>query len=111
MGTLLDRDEISQSATAVWEFLRHLGFRTDNRIVTKCKISVDHPHAFEWEIEVEQNGVAANNHAYILRSNAFKANGYYRPVWSSYNEFKWDDVEKELSVTLEDKLYKFTKKL
>ena len=42
-----------------------------------------------------------NNESFIIRSDVFKANGYYRPVWSAYIYMSFDDSNGELEFELE----------
>ncbi len=109
MSLTLSKAQVRSSFEAVGDFLWYIGCRTDDRFETKCLISVNHPKNFTWDIEFEQNGYGASYDSYIIRSNVFKSKGYYRPVWSAYHHFKWNDVNKELNVTIDNNNYKFSK--
>ncbi|GEQ87395.1 hypothetical protein ULMS_29030 [Patiriisocius marinistellae] len=99
--------DISNSFGAVQDFLRTQGYLGTDRKFIDCSFSIDHPHTFIDNIEIEcrEN---INNPTFILYSNAFKANGYFRPVWSSYHLFTYDDSTQELKVELNKKNYTIT---
>ena len=67
-------------------FFKNPNFSYKHTLETECKEFIDTP-------------------SFILHSDAFKTEGYYKPVWSSYNLFSWDENTEELSVELNSKVF------
>lgn len=101
---LTSYNNISNSFRAVQDFLRTKGHLGTDRKFVDCNFSIDYPHTFNVTLEVECRDYL-DSPTFILYSDTFKANGYYRPVWSSYHQFTWDDSTEQLKVELNNKKY------
>lgn len=104
MGDLLNRDKINDSLFAVADFLQSGGKHKTQRNEFLCSFRVLHPAPQEFEDDVEfECRDYLDNPSYILYSDSFKGIGYYRPLWSAYNLFSWNEAKGELSVELNGK--------
>lgn len=105
MGDLLNRNEVMYSFSAIKQFLQAGNLNPNQRNDISCSVKVNSPVGYIDNIEIECKD-NLDHESYILYSDTFKANGYYRPVWSAYNLFSWDEISQELSVTLNSKIFK-----
>ncbi len=104
MGNLLSRVEIVESFTAVRSFLQASGLDPiQHHFNLEFKVNVKRQNfTGRFEIECRDH---INNESYILYSDVFKANGYYRPVWTAYNLFSFNNTTQELSFQLDENKY------
>lgn len=105
MGDLLERNDVFNSFSAVREFLQAGSLNPIQQNYIYCFVNVNSPFTYTDYFEFECRDFL-DNESYILYSDTFKANGFYRPVWSAYNLFSWDNISQELSVTLNSKTFK-----
>ncbi len=73
-----------------------------NKFICLFRVLHPAPQEFRDEIEFECRDFL-NNPSYILYSDSFKGLGYYRPVWSAYTQFLWNENKAELSFELNGK--------
>ena len=96
-------DQISESFYAVQAFLQFKDFNVNNYNTIKCEFSFKNPNrSYTHNIETESKELL-DEPSFILNSDAFKSEGYYKPVWSSFNLFSWDENSEELTVELNNK--------
>ncbi len=102
MGNELDRDQKMESFIAVGDFLVYGKKSKTSRSKFTCSITVLNPvrQSFEQKIEFE---IIDSQQSYVLYSDAFKSLGYYKPIWSAYSLFTWNEEKAELSVKLNEK--------
>lgn len=96
-------DQISESFYAVQEFLqfKDLDVRNYNKI--DCRFSFKNPNrSYNHNLETECKEFLSEP-SFVLHSEAFMSEGYYRPVWSSYHLFSWNENTQELKVELNNK--------
>ncbi len=95
--------QMTESFFAVQSFLQSKDYSTRNSNTIKCVFLFKNPnHSYEHTLETESREFIENP-SFILHSDAFKTEGYYKPVWSAYNLFSWDEAKEELSVELNNK--------
>ncbi len=100
MGNLLKTKELKESFMEVNAFLRNAGLNTiDHHFNLKLEVYILRQH-FNGIFEIECRDYL-DNESYIIYSDVFKANGYYRPVWSAYIHMTFDDSTGELEFELE----------
>lgn len=101
---MLDFDNLHDSFSAVKSFLQSGGYNSMHGLECECSVNVLSPRSFHNDIfEFE---ILESVPTYKLHSNTFKANGYHKPVWSAYHLFEWNEVEKELTVSLNNRTFK-----
>lgn len=103
---ILNREQLVESFAAVRSFLQ--AGRLDpvrNHFEVELKVAFAFQH-FSGLYDIECRDML-DNESYILYSDVFKANGYIRPVWSSYHLFSYNDTDKSLTLDLEGKIYMF----
>ncbi len=104
MGDLLDRDKVSDSFRAVQAFLQVAKLNTNkHHFDLKLKVSVLRQN-FNDLFEIECRDLI-DNESFIIHSNVFKANKYYRPVWSSHVYMIFNKSTESLEFELEDVKY------
>lgn len=100
MGDLLKTKLLKESFMAVQAFLRNSGINTiDHHFDLELKVYTKRQH-FNGIFEIECRDYL-DNESYVIYSDVFKANGYYRPVWSAYIQMNYDESTKELEFELE----------
>lgn len=100
MGDLLDREKLTESFRSVQSFLQAAQLSTTKHHLDLI-LNVDaRRQNFKGSFEIECRDMV-NNESFIIRSDVFKANGYYRPVWSAYIYMTFDDSNGELEFELE----------
>ncbi len=98
-------EEISKSFYAIQAFLQTKNLVIGNSNELVCKFSFENPkRSYTHTLETECREFI-DNPSFILHSDTFKSEGYYKPVWSSYNLFSWDEDKEELTVELNNKKY------
>lgn len=100
MVNILDRVQLTESFRAVQSFLQAAQLSTTKHHLDLI-LNVDAKRQnFKDSFEIECRDMV-NNESFIIRSDVFKANGYYRPVWSAYVYMTFDDSKGELKFELE----------
>ena len=100
MGNLLKTKQLKESFMAVQAFLRNSGINTiDHHFDLKLEVYALRQH-FNGIFEIECRDYL-DNESYIIYSDVFKANRYYRPVWSAYVYMTFDENTGELALELE----------
>lgn len=100
MGDLLDREKLTESFRAVQSFLQAAQLNTMKHHLDLLLYVNAKRQNFKGSFEIECRDMV-NNESFIIRSDVFKANGYYRPVWSAYVYMTFDDSKGELKFELE----------
>ncbi|RNI34018.1 hypothetical protein EFY79_17050 [Hanamia caeni] len=104
MGNLLNRIEIEESFSAIRSFLQAGGLNPiDHHLNLELEVYVKRQN-FTGRFEIECRDYL-DNISYILCSDVFKANGFYRPVWTAYNLFSFNNTTQELSFQLDKDKY------
>jgi hypothetical protein len=104
MGNLLERTDVVESFSAVRSFLQAGGLNPiQHHFNLDLKVNVKR-QSFTGEFEIECRD-QLDNESYIIYSDVFKANGYYRPVWTAYNLFSYNESTQELSFQLNENRY------
>jgi len=100
MGDLLKTKELKESFISVQSFLRNAELNvTDHHFNLRLKVDVS-GSSFNGTFEIECRDYL-HNESYIIYSDVFKANGYYRPVWSAYVHMDFDESTGGLKFELE----------
>ncbi|MFY0482147.1 hypothetical protein ACI6PS_06030 [Flavobacterium sp. PLA-1-15] len=107
MGELLRTEKIKESFIAVQAFLRSAGFNKINHQIELVLKVYDSRQNYNGIFEIECKEYLEDE-SYIIHSDVFKANGYYRPVWSSYVYMTFDNSSRELEFELEGIKYNLT---
>lgn len=102
----LTNEQVMDSYSAVRSFLQEKSLNPVNRNVINCNIRIGRQNSYNDDFECIDHQMT-----YILHSDTFKANRYYKPVWSAYHLFIWDKISRELSVEIENKKYIIKHKL
>ncbi len=100
MDDLLETKELKESFMAVQYFLRSTGINKINYQVELILNVYDSTRYYKGRFEIECKDYL-DNESYVIHSDVFKANGYYRPVWSSYIFMSFDESAYELQFELE----------
>jgi hypothetical protein len=100
MGDLLNTAQLKDSFFAVNRFLQYGDLSPiDHHFDLRLKVNARR-HNFNGTFEIECKDFLENE-SYVIYSNVFKANGYYRPVWSAYVYITFDESTGELEFELE----------
>ncbi|MVO09896.1 hypothetical protein GOQ30_12060 [Flavobacterium sp. TP390] len=100
MGDLLNRDQLTASFRAVQSFLQFAKLNpTKHHFNLELEVNVLRQN-FKGSFEIECRDMV-NNESFIFYSDVFKANRYYRPVWSAYIYMTFDESTGELEFDLE----------
>ena len=100
MGDLLNRDQLTESFRAVQSFLQFSKLNpTKHHFDLDLEVNALRQN-FNGSFEIECKDLI-NNESYVIYSDVFKANGYYRPVWSAYVHMTFDESKGELEFELE----------
>ncbi len=104
MGNLLDRDKLTKSFRAVQSFLQAGKLKPTKHHFDLILNVYALRQSFNGSFEIECNELI-DNETFIIHSDVFKANRYFRPVWSSYVEMTFDESNEELEFELEGTKY------
>lgn len=100
MGDLLNRDQLTESFRAVQSFLQDAKLSPiDHHFDLKLKVNARRQN-FNGLFEIECKEFLANE-SFVIYSDVFKANGFFRPVWSAYIYMTFNDKTGELEFELE----------
>lgn len=100
MGELLKIEQLKDSFYAVNRFLQNGDLSPiDHHFNIRLKVNARR-QSFNGTFEIECKDFL-NNESYVIYSDVFKANGYYRPVWSAYVYMTFDESTGELEFELE----------
>lgn len=100
MGDLLNRDQLTESFRAVQSFLQAAQLNTMKHYLDLLLNVNAKRQNFKGSFEIECKD-RLDNESFVIYSDVFKANGYYRPVWSAYVYMTFDDSKGELEFELE----------
>ncbi|TAF08839.1 MAG: hypothetical protein EAZ75_10145 [Flavobacteriia bacterium] len=104
MGDLLDREKLTESFRAVQSFLQAAQLNTmKHHLDLLLNVNAKRQN-FKGSFEIECKD-RLDNESFVIYSDVFKANGYYRPVWSAYVYMTFDDSNGELEFELEGVKY------
>lgn len=104
MGDLLKIAQLKDSFYAVNRFLQNGNLSPiDHHFDLRLNVNAQRQN-FKGSFEIECRDYL-DNESYIIYSDVFKANGYYRHVWSAYIFMSFDESTGELQFELEGTKY------
>lgn len=98
----LDRDDKLQSYLDCQTFVRKM-LGNSNSGETTCEILINNSFTTN-NLEIT---LVEHIPAYYFSCDLFYSFGIKNPIWSNYIKFKWDNLEKELTASYEDKKISF----